>query len=118
MSLAMSQADLGRRMGVTRQAIGQLERRESDGSATIKALEEAARALGGEFVYAIVPHRPLGRTLEERADRLARQMTASVRHTMRLEDQETDTDLEARTAEITAELLASPRRLWSLPDGE
>jgi predicted DNA-binding mobile mystery protein A len=114
----MSQADLGRRMGVTRQAIGQLERRESDGSATIKALEEAARALGGELVYAIVPHRPLGRTLEERADRLAGQMTASVRHTMRLEDQETDTDLEARTAEIAAELLASPRRLWTLPDGE
>lgn len=117
-ALGMTQADLAARMDVSQQAIGQLEERETDGSTTVKALREAARALGGELVYAIVPERPISETLEERADRLARQMTASLRHTMRLEDQETDLDLEERTREIARELLASPSRFWSAPDDD
>lgn len=114
----MTQDDLAGRLGVTRQAVSQLEQRESGGSVTLKALHEVARALGGELVYAIVPDRPITETLEQRAYRLARQMTASVRHTMRLEDQETDADLDEHTREIVRELLASPNRLWSVPDGE
>lgn len=117
-AFGMTQADLAARMEVSQQAIGQLEERETDGSTTVKALREAARALGGELVYAIVPERPISETLEKRADRLARQMTASLRQTMRLEDQETDVDLEERTREIVRELLASPGRLWSVPDDD
>lgn len=117
-ALGMTQSDLASRMGVTRQAISQLERREADGSATLKALREAAHALNAELIYAIVPSHPLTEILEHRAYRLARQMTASARHTMRLEDQETQSDLEERTQEIARELLESPSRLWSVPDEE
>lgn len=115
-ALGMTQEDLAARIGISRQAAGQLERRESDHSVTLKALEEAARALGGQLVYAIVPGRSISETLEERALRLARRMTASVQHTMRLEDQETDSDVDERTRELAKELLSSPERLWSLPD--
>jgi predicted DNA-binding mobile mystery protein A len=117
-ALGMTQADLAERMEISRQAVSQLEHREADGSITLNALREAAEALGGRVVYIVIPDRPVSQTLEERAYRLARQMVTSVRHTMRLEDQETDSDVEERIREIAEELLVSPRRLWSHPDGE
>ncbi len=110
---AMSQADLARRMGVSQQAVGQLEHREADGSVTLNALEQAARALDAELVYAIVPKQSIGATLEARALRLATQMTRSVRHTMRLEDQEPESDLDERARALAKELLSSPGQLWS-----
>ena len=114
--LGMTQTQLADRMGVTQQHISKLEKREADGSVTLTALEQAARALGGELVYAIVPERPLRETLEQRALQIARRMTGSVSHTMRLEDQETGTDTEERTKDLARELLESPERLWSAPD--
>lgn len=115
-ALGMTQADLARRVGVSRQAVSQLEQREADGSATLKALEEGARALGGELVYAVVLEHPIEETLERRALTLAKQMTGSVRHTMRLEDQEPVSDVEERTRQLARELLSSPHRLWSGQD--
>ena len=109
----MSQADLARRMGISRQAVSQLEQRESDGSPTLKALNHAAHALGCELVYAIVPGQSIGEVLHRRALGLARQMTGSVRHTMRLEDQAPDSDLDERARALAEELLASPGQLWS-----
>jgi predicted DNA-binding mobile mystery protein A len=117
-ALGMTQAALAERMEVSRQAVSQLEHREADGSITLNALQEAAEALGGRVVYIVIPDRPVSKTLEERAYRIARQMVTSVRHTMRLEDQETDSDVEERIREIAEELLVSPRALWSHPDGE
>jgi predicted DNA-binding mobile mystery protein A len=117
-ALGMSQAVLAKRMKVSQQAVSQMERRESDGDITLNALEEAAEALGGHLVYAIVPSRPLEETLKARALLIARQMTGAVQHTMRLEAQETGSDPDERTLELARELMASPGRLWSIPDGE
>jgi len=111
--LAMSQEDLGRRMGVSRQAVSQLEQREADGSVTLNALKEAAQALDCELAYVLVPRRGIGATLEARALRLASRMTGSVRHTMRLEDQEPESDLDERTRALAEELLTSPGQLWT-----
>lgn len=110
---AMSQEDLARRMGISRQAVGQLQQREADGSVTLKALQQAAQALDSQLVYALVPRHAVGATLEARALRLASRMTGSVRHTMRLEDQEPESDLNERTRALAKELLASPGQLWS-----
>lgn len=112
----MSQADLAERMEISRQSVSHLEKREADGSATLRALEEAARALGAELVYAIVPESSISDTLEERALALASRMTGSVRHTMRLEDQEPHSDIDQRTKDLAEKLLASPRQLWKGPD--
>ena len=112
-AFAMSQADLARRMGISRQAVSQLEQRESDGSVSLKALDHAAHALGAELVYAIVPRQSIGEVLEGRALSLARQMTGAVRHTMRLENQAPDSDLDERARALAEELLASPGQLWS-----
>jgi len=98
-ALGMPQAYLAERMGVSRQAVSRLEQREADGSATLMALERAAHAMGGRVVY--------------RAVSRAKQMAGSVRHTMRLEDQEPVSDLDEATKELAEELLSSPGRLWS-----
>ncbi len=117
-ALAMSQADLARRMEVSRQAVSQLEQREQDGSATLRALEQAAHALGSEFVYAVVPRHSIQETLERRALRIAGEMTRSVRHTMRLEDQEPESELDERTKALASDLLESPGQLWSVHHDE
>lgn len=114
----MTQANLAERMEVSRQAIGQLEQREADGTITLNALRQAAEALGGRVEYVVIPDQPVSQTLEERAFRIARQMVTSVRHSMRLEDQETDSDVQARIREVAETLLAFPNRLWLHPDGE
>jgi predicted DNA-binding mobile mystery protein A len=116
-TLGMTQAHLAERMGVSRQAISQLERREADGSVTLRALEQAAHALGGRLVYAIVPERPIAESLEQRALEVAARMTGSVRHSMKLEDQEPAADLDQRTKDLAEELLATPGRLWADPSG-
>jgi len=116
-ALGMTQAQLARRMGISPQAVSQLEQREADGSVTLKALEQAAQALGARLTYAIVPDRPIEAILEQRARAVAARLTDSVRHTMRLEDQEPDASLGQRTEELAKELLSSPRQLWTEPGG-
>jgi predicted DNA-binding mobile mystery protein A len=113
----MTQAQLAKRMGISPQAVGQLERREADGSATLKALDHAAQALGARLAYAIVPDRPIEAILEQRAREMAAELTGSVRHTMRLEDQEPDASLSQRTEELAEELLESPKQLWTEDGG-
>ncbi|MGK2960622.1 MAG: mobile mystery protein A [Gemmatimonadaceae bacterium] len=117
-AMGMSQKILAERMGVSPQAISQLEQRESDGSVTVKALQQAAEKLGGELVYAIVPAKSIHETLESRALQIASRMTGAVRHTMRLEDQEPSSDLHGQTLKLARELASTPERLWSAPDGE
>lgn len=117
-ALGMPQAYLAERMGVSRQAISQLERREADGSITLNALDQAAEALGARVVYVVVPDRPLQTTLSDRALELALRITGSARHTMRLEDQDPGSDLASRTQEIAENLLETPSRLWSWSDGQ
>jgi len=114
----MTQAHVAARMGVSRQAVSQLEAREADGSVTLKAMEQVAEAFGGRLVYAIVPERPICETLEQRAARMAARMMGSVRHSMKLEDQEPLSSLDEPTRELAKELISSPRRLWSDIDGQ
>ena len=115
-ALGMPQSRLAHQLQVSRQAISQLEKREADGSITLTALEQAAEALGGRVIYAVVPDRPIQETLSRRALDLASRITGSVRHTMRLEDQEPGSDLDRRTLDLAESLAANPSRLWSTTD--
>jgi predicted DNA-binding mobile mystery protein A len=104
-------------MGVSQPRITQLEKSEVDGSVTLDSLERAARAMGCRVVYAIVPERPFGDTLQERAAEIAHRQLASVEQTMRLEDQGVPD--RARQNEglqrLIKELLRRPARLWDEP---
>ena len=54
-SLNMTLAQLGNRLGKSRQGVHKMEEREASGAITLKAMQTIAAALEGEFVYGIVP---------------------------------------------------------------
>jgi transcriptional regulator with XRE-family HTH domain len=91
----MTTAQLGRRLGITRQAVADVERRELDGNVTIAALARAADAMGCDVIYAVVPRQPLGQMLEHQALIRAR---------------ESVDELAAERAAIM--LREDPRHLW------
>jgi predicted DNA-binding mobile mystery protein A len=92
-----------------------IERREKDGSVTIKALREAARALDMQLVYGFVPNDgSLELLIERKAKELATQIVMRTNNTMKLEDQENtkqriEKAIQERTTIIKTEM---PKTLW------
>lgn len=58
-ALGMSADQVASRKGVSRNAVYQAERSELDGAVSLKQMESLAEAMGGRFVYAIVPNAPI-----------------------------------------------------------
>ena len=54
-ALGMSAEQVALRKGVSRNAVYQAERSEKEGAVSLKQMDQLARAMGGRFVYAIVP---------------------------------------------------------------
>lgn len=116
-ALGLRQEDLGKRLKISKQAAGALERREAEETVTLAALREAADALDAELYYVLVPRRRLGEQIEERLDRTARFLAGQVHHSMRMEDQATGpAEMTERIEEIKAQLRRTPSLLWTLPD--
>lgn len=116
-ALGMRQQDLGNRLHVSTQAIADMERREVDGAITLATLRDAARALGGELHYVVLPIQPVQETMERRATQVARFMAGQVHHSMRMEDQGTsEEEQKDRFEELKEMLLKTPSLLWTVPD--
>ena len=116
-TLGMTTRQLAERLGVSQPRIVKLEKSEMDGSLTLESLERAARAMGCRLVYVLVPEKPLGKTLEERALKLADRQLAAIEQTMRLEDQAV-ADRERRgeaRQRLADQLRRHPARLWDEP---
>ena len=113
-ALGMTTPQLARRLGATRQAVVDLERREARGAVTLSALRRAAEALDCEVVYALVPRTTLREARARQAQRQAEQQLRGVAHTMRLEAQGVSTAEHRRqVAERTDGLLRTwSRALW------
>jgi predicted DNA-binding mobile mystery protein A len=109
----MSAADLGRRMGMTRQSIPQLERSEAEGSIRLDTLRRAAEALDSELVYALVPKASLDDVVRARARAVAERTVEGVEHTMALEAQTGGAEDRERLVDELAERLEASNRLWS-----
>lgn len=58
-ALGMSAEQVALRKGVSRNAVYQAERSEQDGAVSLKQMDNLAKAMGGKFVYAIVPNEPI-----------------------------------------------------------
>lgn len=114
-SLGMSMLQLGKRLSLTKQAVQDIERREKDGSITLKALREAANALDMQLVYGFVPKEgTLEKLIERKAKELATEIVLRTSNTMKLEDQENSKQriekaIRERTSEIVNEM---PKVLW------
>ena len=109
-AIGMSMQQLGNKLNVSKQGIMDIEKREKDGSITIKSLREIARAMDMQLVYGFVPNDgSLDALIEKRATELATQIVMRTANTMKLEDQANskkriETAIRERAAAIKSEM--------------
>lgn len=114
-AIGMSMQQLGNKLNVSKQGVMDIEKREKDGSITIKSLREIARAMDMQLVYGFVPNDgSLDALIEKRANELATQIVMRTANTMKLEDQANskkrlETAIRERAAAIKNEM---PKILW------
>ena len=114
-TIGMSMQQLGNKLNVSKQGVMDIEKREKDGSITIKSLREIARAMDMQLVYGFVPNDgSLDALIEKRATELATQIVMRTANTMKLEDQANskkriETAIRERAAAIKNEM---PKILW------
>lgn len=113
-SLGMTTGQLAARLGVTQQAIVELEKNEAKGKITLESLGRLANALGCRVVYALIPGKSLAEIRRDRARTIAEKQLRRVSHSMKLEDQSVDAREEQRQLErlIRGLLQGSPKKLW------
>ena len=115
LALGMSSQQVAKRLSITRQGVQDMERREKNGSITIKALREVANALDMQLVYGFVPKDgSLDALVERKAKELAKQIVLRTSNNMKLEDQENSMEriekaIEERASAIKTEM---PKTLW------
>jgi predicted DNA-binding mobile mystery protein A len=109
-ALAMSQADLARRLNVTQASVASMERSEGSGKIQLDTLQRVAEAMDCDLVYALVPRSSLEATLRDAARRKLSPHLRAVAQTMRLEDQ--DSIPEADLIEDEVERLIASGRVW------
>ena len=114
-AIGMSMQQLGNKLSITKQGVLDIEKREKEGSITIKSLKELGRALDMELVYGFVPNDgTLEGLIEKRARELATKIVLRTSNTMRLEnqgnsDKRIELAINERTEEIKNEM---PKILW------
>lgn len=110
----MTTAQLGRRLSVTKQRVGVLERAEAEGKVTLASLRRAAQALGCELVYAVVPRGSLEELVDRQAHAVATKMVGRTAHSMWLERQSpSDEEISAQIRDVADRLKAEwSSRLW------
>lgn len=113
-SLSMTSYQLAKRVGVPQSNIMKWEEREVDGAITMRSMSRVAEAMQCDFVYALVPRKPINSILEERAKQIVSGSLEQVSRSMRLEDQETKASHRTRlTKDLVRRLLEeTPKRLW------
>ena len=110
-AIGMTGAQLGRRVGNSPQGIVGLERSEAAGTIQLNTLRRAAEAIECVLVYAIVPKTSLADMVNRRAREIAQRALQRVSHSMALEDQQVDRDMELRI-QTYIETALRDRDLW------
>ena len=109
----MSSTELAARMGVSQQAVSDIERSERHTTVRLGTLSRAADAMNCELVYALVPRTTLEETVRAQARRKAVRHLAHVAHHGRLESQEVSEDEFADQVEELTDWFADRRGLWT-----
>ncbi|MBK6573750.1 MAG: mobile mystery protein A [Saprospiraceae bacterium] len=114
-AIGMSMQQLGNKLSVSKQGILDIEKREKEGSITIRSLKEIARVLDMQLVYGFVPNDgSLDALIEKRAKELATKIVLRTSNTMKLEDQgNTNKRIEKAIKERAEEIKNDmPKILW------
>jgi len=106
---------LGSKLSITKQSVQDIEKREKDGTISIKSLREAARVLDMKLVYGFVPNDgSLELLIERKAKELATQIVLRTSNTMKLEDQENTKSRIEKAIQERATIIKNemPKILW------
>ncbi len=116
-ALGMSGTRVAKRMGVTRSAIYQAERNEHEGAISISQMEKLAEALGGRFVYAIVPKGSVEDVIRAQAYRKAEARIRRAGAHMALESQSLSSEQTKRKIDELADqfMRHMPSDFWDGP---
>ncbi|MFY0619750.1 helix-turn-helix domain-containing protein [Shimia sp.] len=113
-ALGMSADQVARRKGVSRNAVYQAERSEKDGAVSLKQMERLADAMGGKFVYAIVPKEPVERLKYAQAVATAEELSRTEDGFSSWSQEDQEDWLDDKAAELLHDM---PGYFWSLrPD--
>src|SRR6056297_15519 len=115
-ALGMSGAEVAARMGVSRGAVYQAERNEREGAITINQMQKLAEAMGGRFVYAIVPEGSVEDVIRAQARRKAEARIRRASAHMALEKQSLPSaQTRQRIEELADELVRDmPPNFWEV----
>lgn len=114
-ALGMSLQQLGDKMSITKQSVQNIEKREKDGSVTIKSLRAAAKAMDMHLVYGFVPiDGSLDALIDRKVRELATQIVMRTSDTMKLENQENTKKRIEKAIKERAEIIKNemPKILW------
>ncbi|MCC7194348.1 MAG: mobile mystery protein A [Gemmatimonadaceae bacterium] len=119
-ALGMTTAELARRLGVSRQAVTQLEIAEQRGTASWTSLRKAANAMDCDLAYAILPRGSLTDVLMRQAREQARRHVERSAHSMELGSHPVDAvDVELQVEEVARHLAAErSSALWTPEPGD
>lgn len=115
-AIGMSMQQLGNKLSISKQGVLDIEKRERDGSITIKSLREIARVLDMQLVYGFVPNDgSLEALIEKRATKLATEIVMRAANTMKLEDQANSKKRIQKAIEERATFIKNdmPKILWN-----
>ncbi len=112
-SLSMPVNLLAKKVGMSQQALSNLEKNEVDGTITIKSLRKVAEGMNCKLVYAIVPNEGnLEDIVKKQAIKKAYGIVNPVNHSMMLEAQEVG-NKDKKIQEVADELAQNLNsKLW------
>ena len=99
-ALGMSAEQVAKRKGVSRNAVYQAERSELDGGVSIKQMQNFAAAMGGRFVYAIVPDARIEDMLYRHALKKAKRLVLEEQDIMSWSSDDRQDWVEDKAAEL------------------
>jgi predicted DNA-binding mobile mystery protein A len=114
-ALGIPRRVVAKKLGINEVSLAGIERREMEGTISLRTLREAAAALDMDLVYGFVPKDgSLETYIRKRANIAARRIVLRTAHTMSLEDQTiSERRIKAAIKEKTRELESKlPTFLW------
>lgn len=112
-ALGMSAEQVALRKGVSRNAVYQAERSEKEGAVSLKQMDQLAKAMGGRFVYAIVPDGRIEDVKYRQARTKAIRMLSDEPDHPNWSSDERDDWIDDKTAELLHDM---PSHFWNPDD--
>lgn len=114
-TINMSLVQLARRLNKTSVSVKEIEEREQNRNITLKKLIEVGEALDLRFVYGFLPKESsIEKMIEDRAQKVAREVVMRTSQTMKLEEQENRDERLQRAIKDRVDILTRemPKLLW------